>query len=147
VLAIAAANGQVSAYDPTIKNLLQEIRTAANSTGTISELAASPNTADYDLLVPFRVIRHTPTFNVTVNLTPKNRLQGSYYWQRVPRHTGHTEQRGRDIPGIPGVWHHVLAPHHRVHFAAFDDLDLGRQRGARRLGVASRRLLRQRHRG
>jgi hypothetical protein len=81
VLALAAANGQVSAYDPTVKKLLEDIRTAAGTSGTITNLSTVPNTNAYNWLVPNKTIRHTPTTNITVNLTPKNRLQGSYYWQ------------------------------------------------------------------
>ena len=51
VLALAAANGQVSAYDPQVKSILEMIRAAAATTGTISELVTSPNYAAYDYLV------------------------------------------------------------------------------------------------
>src|SRR5262249_50835559 len=101
VLALAAANGQVSAYDPTIKNLLDQIRTAAATTGTISTLATSPNQDSYDYLVPFRVIRHSPTVNVTVNLTPKNRVQGSYYWQRFHDTPDTLNNADAQFPGFP----------------------------------------------
>jgi hypothetical protein len=81
VLALAAANGQISAYDPQIKAVLEQIRAATATTGTVTQLQSSPNTAEFDFLVPNKGIRHTPTTNITVNLTPKHRLQGSYYWQ------------------------------------------------------------------
>src|SRR6185503_7935123 len=93
--------GNVSVYDPTIKALLESIRAAAATTGTITELVASPNTASYDYLVPATGLRHTPTTNITVNLTPKNRLQGSYYWQdfiNTPDTLNSAEAR---FPGFP----------------------------------------------
>jgi len=101
VLAIAAANGQVSTYDPIVRKLLEDIRAAALTSGTISEVDASPNTAGYDWLVPNKTIRHTPTTNITVNLTQRNRLQGSYYWQRfnnIPDTLNSAEER---FPGFP----------------------------------------------
>ena len=76
--------------------------TAAQTTGTISELVTSPNTASYDYLVGTKTLRHTPTVNVTVNLTPKNRLQGSYYYQYymdTPDSLNSVESR---FPGFPG---------------------------------------------
>jgi hypothetical protein len=101
VLAIAAANGQVSAYDPIVKKLLEDIRAAAATTGTISEVDASPNTASYAWLVPNKTIRHTPTTNITVNLTPKNRLQGSYYWQRFNNTPDTLNGADPTFPGFP----------------------------------------------
>ena len=83
VLSLAAANGQVSAVDPTVKSVLDAIRSATTGTGTITELVTAPNTAVYDYLVPGTGVRHSPTANVTVNVTSRNRLQGSYYWERV----------------------------------------------------------------
>ena len=57
------------------------IRTAAGTEGTILQLPDQPNRTQYDYFVTTKTLRHTPTTNITVNLTPKNRLQGSYYWQ------------------------------------------------------------------
>ena len=86
VLSIANASGIPGVNgttDPTVVSLLNLIRTGAtgDATGTITELVTSPNTANYDHLVPSKGLRHTPTTNITVNLNPKNRLQGSYYYQ------------------------------------------------------------------
>ena len=67
----------------------------------ISQLETAPNTAGYDLLSPFTVIRHSPTANVTVNLTPKNRLQGSYYWQRFLDNPDTLNNGDVQFPGFP----------------------------------------------
>jgi hypothetical protein len=101
VLAVAAANGQATAYDATVKALLESIRTAAGTTGSIAELETSPNTAAYNYLVPNKSIRHTPTTNITVNLTPKNRLQGSYYWQRFNNTPDTLNSAEARFPGFP----------------------------------------------
>ena len=101
VMALAAASNQLSAYDPIVKKLLEDIRAAAQTTGSINELVTSPNTAAYDYLVGTKTLRHTPTVNVTVNLTPKNRLQGSYYYQYymdTPDTLNSVEAR---FPGFP----------------------------------------------
>jgi hypothetical protein len=64
-------------------------------------VVATPNTGAYNYLVPFRVIRHTPTANVTVNLSPKNRLQGSYYWQRYHDTPDTLNNADATFPGFP----------------------------------------------
>jgi hypothetical protein len=101
VLAIAAANGQVSTYDPTIKSLLDAIRAAAQTTGTITELVTSPNTAAFNFLVPNKAVRHNPTQSVTVNITPKHRLQGSYLWQRFNNTPDTLNSADATFPGFP----------------------------------------------
>ena len=45
VMALAAANGQLSSYDPVIKSLLESMRTAAATTGSIQSVATTPNTS------------------------------------------------------------------------------------------------------
>src|SRR6187399_1497278 len=104
VLALANASGIAGVngvYDPTIKALLESIRTAAGTTGTITELETSPNTAGYNYLVPNKGIRHTPTTNITVNLTPKHRVQGSYYWQRFNNTPDTLNSAEPTFPGFP----------------------------------------------
>ena len=101
LLALAAANGQVSTYDPTIKGLLDAIRAAAQTTGTISELVTSPNTATFNYLVPNKGVRHNPTQSVTVNLTPKHRLQGSYMYQRFNNTPDTLNNADATFPGFP----------------------------------------------
>ena len=49
VIDIARATGNITTYDPIVKNLLEKMREAAGKTGKITELVTSPNTATYDL--------------------------------------------------------------------------------------------------
>jgi hypothetical protein len=104
VLALANASGIPGVngnYDPTIKALLESIRTAAGTSGVISELTSAPNTASYDLLSPFKVVRHAPTASITLNLSPKHRLQGSYYWQRFVDTPDTLNNGDRQFPDFP----------------------------------------------
>jgi len=101
VLALAAANGQVSTYDPVIKSLLEAMRTAAATTGTITNTATSPNTSSYAWFVDVKSKRHAPTTNITVNLSPKHRLQGSYYWQRFTDLPDTLNSADPSYPGFP----------------------------------------------
>ncbi|HSG00697.1 MAG TPA: carboxypeptidase-like regulatory domain-containing protein, partial [Vicinamibacterales bacterium] len=101
--AIAAASGQTTTYDPVILELLRSVRSAASTTGTITELATDPNRATFDYVVPNVDLEFAPTVNLTFNLTPAHRLQGSYYWQRfknTPFVRGGAEAR---FPGFP-LW-------------------------------------------
>ena len=84
-----------------VKTLLNQILAAAGTTGTISQLATTPNTAAFNWLVPNKGIRHTPTTNITLNLTPKNRLQGSYYWQRFNNTPDTLNNADETFPGFP----------------------------------------------
>jgi hypothetical protein len=101
VLTLAAANGQVSTYDPTVLTLLEAIRAATGTTGTIEELVTSPNTATFRYLQPSKGVRHTPTTNITVNLSPRHRLQGSYYWQYFNNTPDTLNSADPTFPGFP----------------------------------------------
>jgi hypothetical protein len=82
VLTLAKNNGQVFTPDLDIANMLNLIRQGAQSLGNIAEVVTSPNTATHNWLVETKNQNHAPTTNLTFNLTPKHRLQGSYYWQK-----------------------------------------------------------------
>jgi hypothetical protein len=101
LLALAAANGQLATADPTVRALLSSMRTAAGTTGSIQEIASSPNTASFAWQVKRETIRHAPTTNITVNLTPQHRLQGSYYWQRFNDTPDTLNQGDPSYPGFP----------------------------------------------
>jgi hypothetical protein len=101
VLALAAANGQISSYDPTTKALLESIRQAASTTGTISEVVTSPNTAAYNYLVPNKGVRHNPVTSITVNITPNHRLQGAYHYQAFSNTPDTLNNADARFPGFP----------------------------------------------
>jgi hypothetical protein len=101
VMALAAANGQLATFDPTIRALLESMRTAAGTTGQIQEVATSPNTSSYAWQVSRKTYRHAPTTNITVNLTPQHRLQGSYYWQGFSDTPDTLNSADPSYPGFP----------------------------------------------
>jgi hypothetical protein len=83
VLDLAKSFGQVSTPDADITRILNNIRDAAASLGNITSLVTSPNTSTHDWLVTNKSTTHAPTTNLTYNITPKHRLQGSYYYQAL----------------------------------------------------------------
>ena len=101
VLALAASRGHVSTHDPQIKTLLESIRAAAQTTGTITELVTLPNTAAFNFLVPNKAVRHNPTTSITLNLTSNHRLQGSYMWQRFNNTPDTLNNADAPFPGFP----------------------------------------------
>ena len=80
VLALAAANGHVGTVDPTVQALLAQIRTSVGTTGSIQPLP-NPNHESFSFLTKVASKRHNPTMRVDFNLTSRQRLTGSYYWQ------------------------------------------------------------------
>jgi hypothetical protein len=61
VIDIARATGNITTYDPIVKNLLEQMREAAQTTGTINELVTAPNTASYEYLGPTTTVNHAPS--------------------------------------------------------------------------------------
>jgi len=101
LLTLATQFGQVNTLDSAMKSLLDAERTAATKTGTIEELVTAPNTATLRYLTPSQTYRHNPTTNITVNLSSKNRLQGSYYWQGYHDTPDRTNTGHALWPGFP----------------------------------------------
>jgi hypothetical protein len=82
VLALAAANGQISATDPTITALLAKMRQGTTTTGNINPINNDVNRLSYIYQAGSTRNEKSPTNSVDVNLTPTNRIKGTYYIQR-----------------------------------------------------------------
>ena len=77
VLDVAARSGQLATPDATIITLLNDIRSAASTTGTISN-TANLNTQQYVFQPPSERNEYAPTSRVDFNLTNRHRLTGTY---------------------------------------------------------------------
>jgi hypothetical protein len=100
VLQLAAANGQLSAFDPTVKATLDRIQAAAASTGTVNA-TSDPLRNQYVWQSPGKLFEHQPTTRIDYNLTDKHRLSGSYaiIWaERNPDYLNGVDSR---FPGGP----------------------------------------------
>ena len=82
VMALAAANGQITARDPVIAALLAKINTGIATTGNINAINNNPIQQSYIYQAASTRHEKSPTTSVDVNLTPTNRLKGTYYIQR-----------------------------------------------------------------
>ena len=101
VLDLARANGQISATDPAVMAILQKIRSVAESQGTIQAFDATPNTETYNFQVPVASKRYSPTGRVDFNLSPRHRLSGTYWWQRLIDFPDTLNSLDNAFPGFP----------------------------------------------
>jgi hypothetical protein len=81
LLQLAAANGQISATDPTIAALLARIKAATATEGAISE-SNNRNVNTYTFQPEGRGDQYAPTGRIDYNVTDKHRVSATYYWQR-----------------------------------------------------------------
>ena len=99
LLALAAANGQMSTLDPTIAALLGDIRGAVSG-GSVSTIDA--NLDRFRFNVATESLRRYPTVRVDYNITDKHRFSSAFNYQYFYRFPGHPEQPRGDVPRLPG---------------------------------------------
>ncbi|MEO7270696.1 MAG: TonB-dependent receptor [Vicinamibacterales bacterium] len=100
LLTLAAANGQISAKDPTMTKLFGLIDAATKTTGTRAA-AGDPLYDNYVWQSPSELFEHQPTMRVDYNLSQDHRLNGSFSWitaKRTPDYLNNADPR---FPGAP----------------------------------------------
>jgi hypothetical protein len=100
VLNLAAANGQIAAIDPTVRELLSKITAATATKGTVSQ-QSDPLLMNYEWLSPGKLFEHQPTLRVDYNVSDKHRLSGStqvIFAERNPDYLNGVDAR---FPGAP----------------------------------------------
>lgn len=102
VLDLARANGHTatSTVDPLISSLLNSIRAAAGTTGTITD-RVDRNTQQYVHLAPSVRNEYAPTSRVDVNLGQNHRVTGTYLWQRIVTKPDFLNSGEPAFPGFP----------------------------------------------
>jgi hypothetical protein len=98
LLALARNNGQISAVDPTVMSILNRIRAATATTGTLNDVG-NGNTLDYVFQASGVSNQYAPTSRVDINLSDRHRLSGSYLWQRF---TSDPDLLNNGDPRFPG---------------------------------------------
>jgi len=110
LLALAAANGQLSTMDPTVQKLVGEIRSAAaglTTGGAISSWDA--NTDKFDYSPNGEQFRHFPTVRFDYNLTQNHRLTASARYNRFESDPDILNSNEPNFPGFTnrgGQWSH-----------------------------------------
>jgi hypothetical protein len=102
VLALAAASSQLATIDPTIGPLLASIRAAAQTAGTI-QTTTNLNTQAYTFQPPSLRNEYAPTSRVDFNLNERNRLTGTYLWQRIKTNPDFLNSGEPAFPGFPNI--------------------------------------------
>ena len=100
LLRLAAANGQISATDPTMMKLLGLIDASTKTTGTRAA-QSDPLYDNYVWQSPSELFEHQPTVRLDYNLSDKHRLSGSYSTitaKRTPDYLNNADPR---FPGAP----------------------------------------------
>ena len=100
LLQLAAANGQISATDPTSMSLQRMIDAATKTTGTRAA-QSDPLYDNYVWQSPSELFEHQPTVRLDYNVTDNHRLTGSYSTitaKRTPDYLNNADPR---FPGAP----------------------------------------------
>ncbi len=139
LLQLAAANGQISATDPTMMKLLGQIDASTKTTGTRAA-QSDPLYDNYVWQSPSELFEHQPTVRLDYNLTNNHRLNGSFSTitaKRTPDYLNNADPR---FPGAPNQRDFVSTrplgrPGHAIRA-----VQEHRQRGARRVDRLRERL-------
>jgi hypothetical protein len=100
VLDVGAAGGYPSTMDPMIRAILAEIATASSAGGSLT-VNTDPNTSNYVYNAPSKGTRHFPTTRLDFNLSQKNRLSLTYYYQKFNSDPDLLNSTEPKFPGLP----------------------------------------------
>lgn len=103
LLQLAGARNLVGTADPTVAKLLAEIRTTANSVGSVEvindpNIVANPNVERYSFTNVGGQARFFPTVRLDFNLTSKHRLENIWNYQKF---TGRVDFLNNTDPAFP----------------------------------------------
>ncbi|MBI4471763.1 MAG: carboxypeptidase regulatory-like domain-containing protein, partial [Acidobacteria bacterium] len=103
LLQLAAANGQTSTMDPTVSRLLTDIRNATQSSGGTQPHPTDPNLQRYTFQNRAKSVNRFPTVRMDFNVTPKNHLETSYWYQKYNTFPDTLNTADPSFPGFPNV--------------------------------------------
>ena len=99
LVALARANNQSTAFDPTVLRMLDKIRAATGTTGTIND-TGNGNTLDYVFQAESLGNQYAPVTRLDFNLGENHRLSGAYWWQRFTSTTDLLNNAEVRFPGL-----------------------------------------------
>ena len=99
LLQLAAANGQISTIDPTMKYIMASIDAATKTTGT--RTASDPLYDSYVWQSPAALFEQQPTVRLDYNLTKNHRLSGTWSVIRAYRTPDYLNSADPRFPGAP----------------------------------------------
>ncbi len=98
LLDLAATRGLTSTLDPTIAKLLSDIRTATGTTGRVRSFDL--NLDQYDYAPSATQLRRFPTTKLDYNLTPTQRLSGTYRFNKFNSNPDFLNSAEAPFPGF-----------------------------------------------
>jgi hypothetical protein len=99
LLALAAANGQTSTLDPTIRQVLADIRSSTGVAGGVNSVDANIDRLTFNNDV--ESTNHLPTLRGDVNLTDKHRASVAWNYQKPYTFPDTLNNRDPSFPGFP----------------------------------------------
>jgi len=102
LLQLAAQNGHTATVDPVIGKLLQDIRTAADGVGGLTQ-EPEPTLQRLRLLNRAESKNRFPTFRFDVNVTDRHHVETSYWYQRFNSFPDTTNSIDPAFPGFPNT--------------------------------------------
>ena len=102
VLQVAAAGGHLSAVDPTIAQLLSDIRASTGIIGTIQP-ATNPSHETFTFPGASSSFNYYPTVRIDYNLTQNHRLTGTVNYQSFENYPDQTNNQEVRFPGFPST--------------------------------------------
>lgn len=102
LLALAAANGQITSLNPIVTSLLAKIRAGTQTTGTINDTGLA-NRLEYVYQAEAVGNQYSPTTRLDFNLSDSHRLSGAYWFQRFTSNTDLLNSREARFPGLANI--------------------------------------------
>jgi hypothetical protein len=90
---------KIASYDPTVLQVLNNIRAATQSQGVVNNVGDF-NTNSYLWLSPGDQTEKQPVVKVDYNLNAQNRISATYNWQVVIRDPDHLNNADVRFPGF-----------------------------------------------
>ena len=103
LLALAAENNHLASFDPIVRRLLGDIRSAVTGAGTGLEDLTDPLLQRFTYQYETKGMNKYPTGRIDVNLSSKHRLSGSVNYTDLLSTPDTTNNREPNFPGFPGT--------------------------------------------
>jgi Carboxypeptidase regulatory-like domain/TonB-dependent Receptor Plug Domain len=102
LVALARSTNQIATFDPTVMRMLNKVRDATNSVGTVNDIGGG-STLQYVYQSEGKGNQYAPTGRVDFNLSDKHRLSGSYMWQRFTSLPDLLNNADSTFPGLTNI--------------------------------------------
>jgi hypothetical protein len=101
MLQLMRDNGQIATIDPTIQSMIDRINAATKTTGLTQLPTNNFNSLNYIYQASSKGDQYAPTMKIDYNLSPSQRLTGSYLLQRFKSNPDLLNNAEAPFPGFP----------------------------------------------